>query len=738
MLFLSNKMKFGEFLLKQRNPEWFDYYLDYNRLKDLIRDLHDKHEMDNEDPDGMGKGTSLSVPPPTNAAAQPVSESNARERGGSVGDVTQESFYEVLETEMKKIETFTKNTVREMRNLLQEIEQQTSELVSNDNEEKRKELTERTKAVGKDFLKLEKYVNLNFSGFHKILKKHDRWLPNPCKAFYLTRLHDQRWVRGDYSDIIVSMSDIYSVLRGDEKVEEKDSGAQSFVRSTRKYWVHTEDVSKVKYQVLQELPVFLQKDEIGELLSVDSQLVNSVYLDNYAMELYHGRLDKTPGAIALRFRWYGTSAPTKVFVERKTHQESWTGDISVKERFVVDESEVLLILKGEYDIQGEAEKMRLKGKSEDEVDEWFTLASEICDVIISKQLLPVIRTQYMRTAFQIPFDATVRISLDTNLCMIVDRTKDTSNLLAWYRDPLIPVPLTQITRFPHAVLEVKLQIEEGNLTPQWVQKLLDGGMVMQVHKFSKFIHGAAVLMPEEVRGIPYWIDDSSLKDSITRSGAQRILTDPHGGANEIYDHLLPHDSEGNSKIALEVRKTLFHEKFHKLHAGEKTDSFLIPNVRAGAAGYVGETEDERNGPSYVFGDGVLQDECMTCDWAQQEAIPAHIVSQKVEPKLFFANERTFIKWMHMAVILSGVSTGVLAFSNATSYAQDYAVMLLPISLMFIGYALSTFLWRCNQIKTRSDLRWDDPMGPVVLTCCLIVALVVQFVLKLRDLWINQY
>lgn len=36
----------------------------------------------------------------------------------------------------------------------------------------------------------------------------------------------------------------------------------------------------------------------------------------------------------------------------------------------------------------------------------------------AKQLRPVIRTQYMRTAFQIPFDATVRISLDTNLAML--------------------------------------------------------------------------------------------------------------------------------------------------------------------------------------------------------------------------------------------------------------------------------------------------------------------------------
>ena len=55
------------------------------------------------------------------------------------------------------------------------------------------------------------------------------------------------------------------------------------------------------------------------------------------MELYHGRLQKSPGAIALRFRWYGTGTPEIVFVERKTHRESWCGEVSVKERFVVKE-----------------------------------------------------------------------------------------------------------------------------------------------------------------------------------------------------------------------------------------------------------------------------------------------------------------------------------------------------------------------------------------------------------------
>jgi SPX domain protein involved in polyphosphate accumulation len=84
------------------------------------------------------------------------------------------------------------------------------------------------------FLKLEKYVNINFTGFHKILKKHDRRLPNPCKAFYIARLHEQSWVRGDFSDVIVTMSRIYSTIRGDVSAAPNQDEKQVFaVRSQR-------------------------------------------------------------------------------------------------------------------------------------------------------------------------------------------------------------------------------------------------------------------------------------------------------------------------------------------------------------------------------------------------------------------------------------------------------------------------------------------------------------------------
>ena len=36
----------------------------------------------------------------------------------------------------------------------------------------------------------------------------------------------------------------------------------------------------------------------------------------------------------------------------------------------------------------------------------------------------MVRTQYLRTAFQIPFDSTVRVSLDTNLTMIKENPTD--------------------------------------------------------------------------------------------------------------------------------------------------------------------------------------------------------------------------------------------------------------------------------------------------------------------------
>lgn len=82
------------------------------------------------------------------------------------------------------------------------------------------------------------------------------------------------------------------------------------------------------------------------------------------------------------------------------------------------------------------------------------------------------------------------------------------------------MPRTEVTRFPHGVLEVKLSLPEGQKAPEWVQDLLDSGYLTEVHKFSKFIHGTATLLPELVQAVPYWVDDESVRPSMLQSAPQ--------------------------------------------------------------------------------------------------------------------------------------------------------------------------------------------------------------------------
>lgn len=180
------------------------------------------------------------------------------------------------------MESFTLEKVTELRSNITQLEKEVTNLTASDMANSSSSDVERVRemadTVAKSFLVLEKYVNINFMGFHKILKKHDKNSPShACKQFYINRMHNQAWVRGDYSDVVVRLSAVYSALRNDHAAEENKDASQSFLRSTTKYWVRTEDVSKVKYAILKHLPVFLQKTSTGES---DSQLTNSVYFDN--------------------------------------------------------------------------------------------------------------------------------------------------------------------------------------------------------------------------------------------------------------------------------------------------------------------------------------------------------------------------------------------------------------------------------------------------------------------------
>ena len=69
----------------------------------------------------------------------------------------------------------------------------------------------------------------------------------------------------------------------------------------------------------------------------------------------------------------------------------------------------------------------------------------------------------MRTAFQVPFDASVRISLDTNLCMINERTKEALAGDRWYRGMACTVLYVRLQLYVCMYVCMYVQLHVNNI-----------------------------------------------------------------------------------------------------------------------------------------------------------------------------------------------------------------------------------------------------------------------------------
>ncbi len=77
------------------------------------------------------------------------------------------------------------------------------------------------------------------------------------------------------------------------------------------------------------------------------------------------------------------------------------------------------------------------------------------------------------------------------------------------------------------------------------------------------------------------------------------------------------------------------------------------------------------------------------------------VPVKIEPKVFFANERTFLAWLHSSVLLAGASVAIVSMSNDNLLSQLYGIVLLPIAIAFLMYSMHQYGRRSQMIRRRS-------------------------------------
>ena len=619
-------------------------------------------------------------------------------------DTAEEKFFKQLESEVDKIGNFTAEVVEKLRSRLFGLQKRLHDSVEDVNSSK-DEMLQEAQRIGDEFLNLEKYVNLNYMAFHKILKKHDKMLPHsPCRQFYISHLHNQPWVQGSFADLLVTLGNVYAEIRGDAVPHTEEDDHPGY--STNKYWLYVTDISKVKHMILPHLPVY-QFDE--NEYTGDSQLVNSVYLDNSSLEVYHNRLEEHPNSVAIRLSWYGSQEPVEVHVQRKLLKDSLVDEDNVNHEFILPEKMIVPFIDGDLQLSEAVDFWKSKGYSQDQIEKNSELFEEVKKIVDSKQLKPTIRTQYMRTYFQIPFDPTVRIKLDTNICMFKENPEDGPSCLSagrWYRDPSLPIHRTEITRFPHAVMELKLALPEGQETPAWVQELVEFGKLEDVSRFSKHLHGITTLFPDMVQSVPYWVDRESVRASMLISAPDQSVDLAPNARDKMAKREKPRKGgkDGDLLTPLLPKESIVDEHPQETKKIYKTPAFL----------------------EWWFSKPPME---------SRPRIPG-VVQEKIEPKTYFANERTFLAWLHMALTMGSIATAMIGVSTGSSDDSSttlIAMVLLPVAVLMCGYALVVFHWRANAIKKKEELYYDDRRGPLALSTVVVTALFIIFLMGIADL-----
>jgi uncharacterized membrane protein YidH (DUF202 family) len=98
---------------------------------------------------------------------------------------------------------------------------------------------------------------------------------------------------------------------------------------------------------------------------------------------------------------------------------------------------------------------------------------------------------------------------------------------------------------------------------------------------------------------------------------------------------------------------------------------------------------------------------------------------QLEPKVYFANERTFIQWLHFSALLLSVALTLMNFGDGIN--KIVGGVFFGIAFIFAVYGFCFNRWRAHRINTKPHLRYDDTYGPVFLCIILIGALSVRHV-----------
>ncbi|KAI0280256.1 hypothetical protein BGY98DRAFT_914883 [Russula aff. rugulosa BPL654] len=123
------------------------------------------------------------------------------------------------------------------------------------------------------------------------------------------------------------------------------------------------------------------------------------------------------------------------------------------------------------------------------------------------------------------------------------------------------------------------------------------------------------------------------------------------------------------------------------------------------------------------------------DYHSITTVPPHVRVPKkiptpvrVETKVWFANERTWVAYINMSVL---IGTLAVALFNATKdpIARKMAYLYALISIGILVYAYALYQHRITMIRRRDPGPFDQIAGPVIISAFLFFAMLANFIFR---------
>ncbi|KAM7200516.1 VTC domain containing protein [Naviculisporaceae sp. PSN 640] len=760
-------MRFGKTLRQSIYPPWKDKYIDYAKLKSILRD----DRPDDED--------------------EPWTEEDENK-----------FCDEIFNTQLENVAQFQEEKVRELRQRVDTAFDKLKDLppieegkpTSDTTTKWLRDLEGELDNITNEVKELQKYSNLNYTGFLKIVKKHDRKRGDRYKIRPIMQVSlSKRPFNSEqaYSPLLNKLSLMYFAIRqhleGNTAAEvfppDPDSQPETHNGeryTAHKFWVHPDNLLEVKTYILRRLPalVYSELSSKGMDDANEDPTITSLYFDNKNFQLYNEKVDREAEASSLRLRWYGQlSAKPEIFLEQKNVHENGTSD---EHKFAIKEKYVKPFLDGEYKMEKSIQKMERKGQSAGDVSEFKNTADEIQEFIRANKLEPVMRANYVRTAFQKPGDDRVRIAIDTDIAFIredtLDRSRPCRDPNEWHRldidnsnmtYPFKNINQSEVSRFPYAVLEIKLKEDpaNGRKRPTWIQDLTGSHLVHPAPRFSKFVQGVASLFEDYVNRLPFWLSDLDID----------IRKDPQVAFEEEEERRV--QQAQNEQVVGSLLGTKL-SSYKGARSSPVAKSYLAERIAAENATLSTPLSGRSGGPSQPTPTPGAEENTNQQQQQQQQQdsqrrdygtlssvfpgfslskyarfrrahaegvngdLPAGVVEPtewiknsgplQIEPKVWLANERTFLKWQHICILLGGLAVSLYTAAGRGTVAEFMGIGYILVAVFTGCWGYYTLHVRRQMIIARSGRDFDNFLGPLVVSVALMGALVVNLVLAWRE------